>query len=661
MPASGAGIGAMTTVGENTTVVERTKGDGTVYQTGRLTDQPDSVDPPAQPTVTGEITAEIEDAEDNIVYAVVGYANGEVLETTRMDGLGNGSVTTGVQVREEPRGTYLVWTFYAVTSAEDAVDAFDREAGNGDFGDGATAEGTDATHDYTNAGNYTVTVTVTDEQGDSATASREVETTLQYRFDDDDGVVDMDELQEALKEVDRSGDSDVDLDEIRERIQEINGGGDDDEGDGSDEPVDSDGDGIPDEREETGIPVLSAHQYSEAGENANVTDPPENDYPQIVLDNVVRLKTDPDEADTDGDGLDDGVEIAKKLTYDASDQPWIPSSYDGNLTLYLLNSDPTGPDTDDTGLDDKTEGKMGSDPTTPEWVSVDVTVPVTGKEGCTPVTDGNGVRDCSKGIYGGDLFGIDGGPYHVLRPSASSPRGAGWLSDIDTDENRNYFLVGVTVDVSYENVPADARPDYMQFTEVTGFQGGIVGQGPSKSEITSGYSPTLPEDGGTKRVFIVIESGESFGNKDIGKLRARIDVEEDSVVDRGDGGDAYVETQTPLVVQNNVAFTSEDAARAMVEEATKQWAQGTIAAVAPTGGAVAKASFGGAAGAAAKVYVDGVATLTGIPDAGPLSEPGQDEMIAQAIVAEGAVPGYLNRDTSTPPVSNTVIVWYRES
>jgi hypothetical protein len=373
VPASGAGIGAMTTVDENTTVVERTKGDGTVYQTGRLTDQPDSVDPPAQPTVTGEITAEIEDAEDNIVYAVVGYANGEVLETTRMDGLGNGSVTTGVQVREEPRGTYLVWTFYAVTSAEDAVDAFDREAGNGDFGDGATAEGTDATHDYTNAGNYTVTVTVTDEQGDSATASREVETTLQYRFDDDDGVVDMDELQEALKEVDRSGDSDVDLDEIRERIQEINGGGDDDEGDGSDEPVDSDGDGIPDEREETGIPVLSAHQYSEAGENANVTDPPENDYPQIVLDNVVRLKTDPDEADTDGDGLDDGVEIAKKLTYDASDQPWIPSSYDGNLTLYLLNSDPTDPDTDDTGLDDKTEGKMGSDPTTPEWVSVDVT------------------------------------------------------------------------------------------------------------------------------------------------------------------------------------------------------------------------------------------------------------------------------------------------
>jgi len=965
VPPAGGSNGLVAATGDHddagsTTVVERSRSNGTVYQSGRITDAPDSVDPPAQPVVTAEITAEIADADDNIVYAVVGYADGEILETTRMDGLGSGTVTTGVQVREDPRGAHLVWTFYAVRTASEATDAFQREAdqnkfvdgdngivfasfdgsgsggnetggsgnetggssnetsavdagfvidqsssvvqvqatsssavgdiasyewdfgdgttdtglstehvydesgtyeitltvsdeqgrsdtetrtveigadgnetggdgdgsgtdgGSGDetgsgnetgsddgradlrsiaygetktgyvdegdafesdylggfryepvtftgaagdivsldvdaaepgrymsasvygpsgelergpdgayvlpadgeytiragflgtapgeydmtltrmggeapavtfdvgedpgvnvettfdatisgddtvdtvvwdFGDGTTATGQEVTHTYREAGDYTVEVTVTDAQGDTANASQvvTVESELQARYDTDDDGLDMDELDQALSDLtneSRGGDVEFTVEDVREAIEEYaaNRGVAPPDDDGSSNVTeDSDGDGLPDWLEEQGIPVPadSVYNLSEAGEDANVTS---RDGPP----GVVYLKTNPNEADTDGDGLNDSEELGEKRD--------IHTTADPDDFLYTVESDPTDPNTDDTGLDDQAEEKVGSDPTEPEYVSVDITLPVTGKSGCAPITSNNGVRDCAKDFYGDDLLGIEGGPYHVLRPGEQSDGGEGvldskpnWLSDVDVDYSKSYYLVGVSVDVSYENVPESARPDYIEFTQLTGYQGDIVARGPSKDRMSTGYAPTLPEDGGSKKVYLAIEAGESFGNKNLGKLQARIDVEEDSLVDRNDGGEATVESSTPLVIQNNVAFTSTDAARDMVEEATRKWAQSTITAVVPTGGGVARASFGGGAGAAAKIYVDGVATLTGVDTEGPLSKPGQDEMIASAIVGEGAVPGYLNRDLDTPPISNTVVVWYREN
>jgi PKD repeat protein len=588
------------------------------------------------------------DGEYTIQAGFIGPGEGQYDLT--LERIGGEAPAVTISVDGDPTVAQAV-EFTAETPGSESIESYEW-----DFGDGSTGAGSFQNQLYDEAGEYTVEVTVTDAEGDTATATRTitVETELTWRFDDDDdGTLEMGELQDALEAV-RGGDGpgDVTVEEIREKIEELNDG-DEDEDTGT---TDSDGDGIPDEREEKGIPVLSTYQYSDAGEDVNITDPPENEYPDFVLEFVTWIKTDPEKADTDGDGLDDGTEIARKLTLETDDVTWLPSSYDGNVTVYVLNSDPTDPNTDDTGLNDKREGKVGSDPTTPESLSVNVVVPVTGKDDCEPVTGDGAIRNCAETFSPGDVTGLEYDSAYELQPTDESSGDADWLSEVETDSNKKYWLVKVVVDVSYDGLPRDERPSYIQFTGLEGSIGTrLVAQGPNKSRLNSGYATNLDEQGGDRQtVLLVIEGGESYGVKEVGRLRARFEMEDDWVLSReGDSGDAYVSMETPLFIPNNIAFTSEDEARQMVKEGTRKWAQGTIAAVAPTGGGVAKA----VGGTGAKLVVEGYATLSGVGNA----PPGQDELIGQAVVSEGTVPSYLEGTGDADPTSNVAIIFHREN
>jgi len=404
---------------------------------------------------------------------------------------------------------------------------------------------------------------------------------------------------------------------------------------------DTDGDSLDDKLEYEGIPVTDWYDYGDAGESANTT----NALPGPDDDAV---KTDPLDPDTDGDGLSDGLEVGSDtIQYQ-------------EFTVYQLQSDPTDPNTDDAGLNDSAELAQGSDPTTPEYASVKVTVPVTGEQGCRTTTSDDLVRNCAKEFYSRHVTANLGNfPYHELRPKEQynakrffdEQRQPGWLSDVPVEDGEDYYLVNAVVETTYENVPPDERPDYVAITGVNGIN----------AELGKEVSVSLPEESTKTVVPIVIEAEDDWGAQEVGKLQIRVDVEDGSIIDRGDGGNAVFETQTPLMIKNNVAFTSEEAARDMVTEATRKWSQNTITAVVPTGGAVSKVSLGGGAGVGAKLYIDGVATLSGVDTDGPLSKPGQDELIAEAIVAEGTVPAYLNRDTETPPITNIVALWYREA
>lgn len=103
------------------------------------------------------------------------------------------------------------------------------------------------------------------------------------------------------------------------------------------------------------------------------------------------LGTDPARADTDGDGLGDGVELS-------------------------LGTDPAQPDTDGDGMDDGWEEAFGFDPR----IHNDLTERTDDDPGADP--DGDGLSNAEEGAYGTDPRGA---------PAGSDGRPVGWDSDGD--------------------------------------------------------------------------------------------------------------------------------------------------------------------------------------------------------------------------------------
>ena len=115
-----------TGAGNGTSVVER--GSDPVYQTGRVTEAPETVSAGETVTVTGSVEAQISDARNNVVFGVVGLSDGTVLGVSGMGTTGSGTVSTTVDVPSDADGQQLVWTFVPVLTAETARDSFTREA-----------------------------------------------------------------------------------------------------------------------------------------------------------------------------------------------------------------------------------------------------------------------------------------------------------------------------------------------------------------------------------------------------------------------------------------------------------------------------------------------------------------------------------------------------
>ncbi len=115
-------------VGAGTAVVER--GSNPVYQTGRITSSSAVVSGEVT-TVTGSIQAEIPSARDNVVYGVLGFPDGTIVDVEQMPGLGTGTVQHGVTIPTEANreGDILVWSFYPVLTGRSARGSFKREAG----------------------------------------------------------------------------------------------------------------------------------------------------------------------------------------------------------------------------------------------------------------------------------------------------------------------------------------------------------------------------------------------------------------------------------------------------------------------------------------------------------------------------------------------------
>jgi hypothetical protein len=143
-------------------------------------------------------------------------------------------------------------------------------------------------------------------------------------------------------------------------------------------PVDSDGDGLSDEREE------------ELG-----TDPTVADTDGDGLDDGAELDngTDPTVADTDGDALRDGKEI-----YYGTDPTVADTDGDGEIDgqEVAVGTDPTKADRDDDGLSDSREKELGTDPTVADTDGDGIEDGREVEQGTDPTmkdTDGDGLSD----------------------------------------------------------------------------------------------------------------------------------------------------------------------------------------------------------------------------------------------------------------------------
>ena len=139
------------------------------------------------------------------------------------------------------------------------------------------------------------------------------------------------------------------------------------------EPIDSDGDGIPDDLElQIGTdpfnPDTDGDGLTDGDEYYRYkTDPLVADTDGDGLsdgDEILVYGTDPLNPDTDGDGLSDGDEILRYRTDPLSadtDEDGL-SDYD---EIYVHGTDPNNPDTDGDGFSDGQEIAMGTDPLDP--------------------------------------------------------------------------------------------------------------------------------------------------------------------------------------------------------------------------------------------------------------------------------------------------------
>ncbi|WP_135534002.1 hypothetical protein [Halostella pelagica] len=144
---------------------------------------------------------------------------------------------------------------------------------------------------------------------------------------------------------------------------------------------------------------------------------PQNDDDRDGLTNEQerRVGTDPTEADTDGDGLNDGAEV---LTYN-TDPTETDTDNDGldDGREVTIGTDPTDADTDGDGIPDGEEVDQGSDPLDPNDPEIrdsdgdgltDEREEELGTDPSDPDSDGDGLSDGTEvDVYGTDPLNVD--------------------------------------------------------------------------------------------------------------------------------------------------------------------------------------------------------------------------------------------------------------
>lgn len=585
------------------------------------------------------------DGEYTIRVGFVGTAPGEYdLTLTRM---GGEAPAVTFDVDGEP-GVNVSTTLAATVSGEDAVESVEW-----DFGDGTTATGREVTHTYRESGEYTVEVTVTDAQGDTANATQTVtvESELQRRYDTDDDGLDMDELDQALSDLtndSRGGEYGLTVEEVREAIEEhaANRGVKPPDHDGSgDVNSDSDGDGLPDSLEKEGIPVLNVYNFSEAGENANVSK-------TNLVTGVSYLDTDPNSADTDGDGRNDSEELGERRE--------LSMTVDEDDYYYTLESDPTDPNTDDAGLGDSAELKARSNPRVPEYLSVNAVVPVFAEQGCDPGEPPN-PNNCIDGTLEGD--DADAGVKIVdefNNNDGNNPDSQAWLQEISDSEiksDRTYYLISVTVSGEAKNVPESVKSEVgVVFTGFNHYSTTLIGAGPgSKGNVDDSwlFEPWADGNDGEVTAYLVVRSQYERDDplwQDLGRLSMDVQVPDSPYTrtehNRYSGG--TVTSDASFAVKDGLPLTSEEEARELVAEGTRKFAKGVVSATFPaTAGGIGAQAFyhlSGGAAAATLITAEGVCLFTGINNKGT----GPDDMAGAAYAGDGAVPTYLENGNERP-------------
>lgn len=100
--------------------ITRVNSAGREYQTGSVTSVSAKIDPGGSISVTIEIDALIDAAEDNIVYGAVGAGNGTVYEVTQMPGSGSGTVTVETTIPSDA-SSHVYWTWVPALSDQAAT------------------------------------------------------------------------------------------------------------------------------------------------------------------------------------------------------------------------------------------------------------------------------------------------------------------------------------------------------------------------------------------------------------------------------------------------------------------------------------------------------------------------------------------------------------